>query len=493
MGTQSVAEVRTTESTRTPSILRITAPLAVGIPILLLVVASLGGLSESDIPGLPVVPFVTLVSLPIDIWIRDIAMALTVGGAIVGGVLAPRPDPRIGRLTSGAALVWLAALAVQAVLTVSEVLAMPLRSAFDPTIMWSLLTQTTLGRVILIQFVLVALVAILGWVVLDRITGLIIVLAAGTSAFLLGFTGHSGITDGHVAATISLGLHVVAATTWIGGLIATIAFVAAGSSGSAAVLRRFSVLALICVILLAESGLLNASLRMDGPAALITSPYGAIITAKVCVLVVLIGFGWRQRTRVIDRMTDENRTRTLVQLGAWEIAWMGIVLGLSVALARTAPPAGVVSGDAMSFASVVLLGLGIPLALTSVITRQGPRLLRSYPEAVAVLVVAAMFAFPTAMQSQIAGPQVIAILALVTLPVLGWLFFMSVGTSITALSIVAVSIPVLAWWAERGIVGGLTWSTWMIAGLGIGMVAFVAVRRRKVSAPSALDSHKVSA
>jgi len=132
------------------SIKRLIAPLLVGIPVLLLVVASLGGLSESNIPGLPVVPFATLISLPVDIWIRDIAMAVTVGGAIVGGVLAPRPDARVGRLTSGAALVWLVALAIQAVLTVSEVLAMPLDAAFDPTIMWSLLTQTTLGRVILI-------------------------------------------------------------------------------------------------------------------------------------------------------------------------------------------------------------------------------------------------------------------------------------------------------------------------------------------------------
>ena len=67
------------------SIKRLIAPLLVGIPVLLLVVASLGGLSESNIPGLPVVPFATLISLPVDIWIRDIAMAVTVGGAIVGG------------------------------------------------------------------------------------------------------------------------------------------------------------------------------------------------------------------------------------------------------------------------------------------------------------------------------------------------------------------------------------------------------------------------
>lgn len=494
MTTQHVGDRALPESARKFSTPRLVAPVAVGIPILLLVVASLGGLSESDIPGLPVVPLATLISLPIDIWIRDIAMAITLGGAIVGGVLAPRPSPLVGRLTSGAALVWLASLAVQAVLTVSEVLAMPLRSAFDPTIMWALLSQTTLGRVILLQFILVTLVAILGWVVLDRITGSIIAFAAAVAAFLLGFTGHSGISDGHSAATISLGLHVVAASAWIGGLIATIAYVAAGADRTGIVLRRFSVLALLCVIVLAESGLLNASLRMDGPGALITSPYGAIITAKVCILIVLIGFGWRQRKRVIDRMTDANMVRTLVQLGAWEIAWMGIVIGLSVALARTAPPAGVVAGDAMSFAAIVLLGLGIPFALRSAISRrvQGP--LGNYPEAAAVLLVAAMFAFPTAMQSQIAGPQVIAILAIVILPVLGWQFWIAVehSTSIAALAVVAVAVPVVAWWTERDVPGGLTWSTWVVAGLGISMVGYFGVRQHSNTEPAPIGHDKVN-
>lgn len=458
---------------------KLIAPLLVGIPVLLLVVASLGGLSESDIPGLPVVPFATLVSLPVDIWIRDIAMAITVGGAIVGGVLAPRPDARIGRLTSGAALIWLASLAIQAVLTVSEVLAMPLRSAFDPTIMWSLLTQTTLGRVILIQFVLVSLVALLGWVVLDRVTGLIISGATVIAAFLLGFTGHSGIADGHSAATISLGLHVVAASAWIGGLIATIVYVAGNSPNKEVVLKRFSLLALISVIVLAESGLLNASLRLDGPAAVITSPYGAIITAKVCILIVLIGFGWRQRRRVIDQLPEQSTTRTLVQLSLWEITWMGAVIGLSVALARTAPPAGVIAGDAMSFASIILLGLAIPLALRSVIKKAGVGPLGHYPEAAAVLLVALMFAFPAALQSQIAGPQVLAILAMILLPLAGWLFWAAVIDSkpVIALAIVGLATPVVAWWTERDIIGGLTWSTWVIAGLGVSMVAYIALRR----------------
>lgn len=490
--------VENSEVPRSVTLRSIIAPLLVGVPVLLLVIASLGGLSESDIPGLPVVPFATLISLPIDIWIRDIAMALTVGGAIVGGVLAPRPDARVGRLTSGAALVWLAALAIQAVLTVSEVLAMPLDAAFDPTIMWSLLTQTTLGRVILIQFVLVALVAILGWVVLDRVTGMIVSLAAITAAFLLGFTGHSGIADGHSAATISLGLHVVAATAWIGGLIATIVYVTGSSCHRDVVLRRFSVLALVSVILLAESGLLNASLRMDGPASLVTSPYGAIILAKICVLVVLIGFGWRQRTRVIARAPEQSTKRTLVQLGTWEVAWMGIVIGLSVALARTAPPAGVIAGDAMSVAAVVLLGVAIPLALRTAAgtTTTGP--LRAYPEAAAVVLVAVMVAAPTAFQSQILGPQVLSILAIILLPVFGWLFWgaVSQSRSVVAFAIVVAGLPFVAWWTERNIPGGLTWSTWTIAGLGIAIIVWFALspsRNVRSPLPDAVSNAKVNA
>ena len=472
------------------SIKRLIAPLLVGIPVMLLVVASLGGLSESNIPGLPVVPFATLISLPVDIWIRDIAMAVTVGGAIVGGVLAPRPDARVGRLTSGAALVWLMALAIQAVLTVSEVLAMPLDAAFDPTIMWSLLTQTTLGRIILIQFVLVGLVALLGWVVLERITGMLVSVAAITAAGLLGFTGHSGIADGHSAATVSLGLHVVAASAWIGGLIATIAYVTGNSSHKDVVLKRFSVLALVSVILLAESGLLNASLRMDGPASLVTSPYGAIILAKVCVLIVLIGFGWRQRTQVIARLPEQSTTRTLVQLSVWEVAWMGMVIGLSVALARTALPASVISGDSMSVASVVLLGVAIPLALRSALrtTSAGP--LRGFPEAAAVVLVAALFAFPTSFQSQILGPQVLAVLALVVLPIAGWLFWSAVSQapSVVALALVAAALPVMAWWTERDVPGGLTWSTWVIAGLGVVIIGWYGLRGSRNTQTSPRDA-----
>ena len=163
--------------------------LLAGVPILLLALWGIGGLNEQSIPGLPVVPVQTLWALPLDLWIRDTTLALVVGFALVGGVLAPTPDPRSGRLASLAALVFLAALTLQCILTVSEVLALPLRDSVNPVVVWSLLTQTTLGRVIFIQFIVMALVAVLAWVVLGRWTGLVVSVATIFVAFLSGFIG----------------------------------------------------------------------------------------------------------------------------------------------------------------------------------------------------------------------------------------------------------------------------------------------------------------
>lgn len=464
---------------RSASLRVILAPTLIGVPVLLVVLASLGGLSEGAIPGLPVVPLTTLAALPVDIWIRDLATAITVGGAIVGGLLAPRPDPRIGRLTSGAALVWLVALAAQSVLTVSNVLAIPLASSLDPTIVWSLLTQTTVGRVILLQFALVALVALLGWVVLDRITGAVIVLAAGTAAFLPGFTGHSGIDHGHTVATVSLGLHVLAASVWVGGLVATIVYVGNRSACSEVVLKRFSLLAVVCVIVLAESGLLNASLRLDGPASLLTSAYGSLVMAKISVLIVLIGLGWRQRRRMIEDFMPNEPSSTVIRLGLWEMTWMGLVFGLAVALARTAPPAMVVPGDSLFVSALLLTGLAIPLALRFALrsTFRGP--FRDYPEAAAVAVLVAMLAVPTTLRSGLVGPQGLAVVSLVLLPCLGWLFWAAVDARgrWLALGIVAAGLPPIAWWTERGAVGGLSWSTWLVVAGGVGMVAWFGISR----------------
>lgn len=460
---------------RQPSLV---ASLLVGVPVLLLVLWGIGGLSEQNIPGLPVVPLATLWSLPVDLWVRDIATALTVGFALVGGVLAPRPDPRSGRNASLAALVWLVALAVQSVFTVSEVLALPVSESLNPTIVWSLLTQTTLGRVIVIQFVIVAMIAILAWVVLGRVTGLIIAGAAMVATFLPGFTGHSGIEDGHSSATISLGLHVIAASVWIGGLVATVDYVRRSAPQSTVVLQRFSVVALISVIVLVQSGFINASLRLDGVSSLITSTYGAVILAKISIVIVLIGFGWRQRQDLSRRYEEGmDKKRLLVQLSVWELAWMGAAVGLSVALARTAPPGAPIASDPATLAAIGLLALAIPLAVRSAVTSaawpHAPRFLREYPESVAVMLVVGMLVVSTVARAGTGNQQLISLALTVFLVVLGLLFWtvMADRRSIPALVIVGAGIPLIAWWNERGLEGGLSTMTGLVVALLLGVLA----------------------
>ena len=462
------------------------ASLAVGLPVLFLVLSTIGALSQTDVPGLPVVPVATLWALPFDLWIRDIATALTIGFILIGGVLPTRPDRRSGSLASLSALVWLVALLAQSVLTVSEVLALPLQTSFDPVILWSLLTQTTLGRVIVIQIALVALVAILGWVILDRITGSILLTLALIAAFLPGFNGHSGIDDVHSAATISLGLHIVAASVWVGGLVAVIDYARRHGASATSVIRRFSVLALISVIVLAESGLLNSGLRLDGFASLVTSTYGAIILAKVALITALIGFGWRQRRNLADRYeSDDGKVSVLVALAGVELLWMGTALGLSVALSRTAPPGFALAGDPLSYASLVMLAIALPLAIIGVtgarIREALPQWCREYPEPLAVLVLVVMAG--CAALSGILGAQISAVITIGVIVTAGTAFFAVAYRSIAALLIAAVGLPAIAWWLERDVVGGLGWSTIVVTFVGWTLIALYGSQaRRKVAA-----------
>lgn len=464
---------------------RFIVPLAVGIPVLLIVLATLGALTQQDIAGLPTVPGITLWGLPIDLWVRDAATAITLGGALVGGVLAPRPDPWLGRMVSLAAIIWLAAIAAQAILTVSEVLAISLEQSFDPTIVWSLLSQTTLGRVMLIQAALVALVAVLGWVVLDRLTGLIVMGAVLVAAFLPGFTGHSGIAEGHEAATISLGLHVVAASCWLGGFIATAIYLARQGPETDLVLRRFSTVALVSVIVLAESGLLNAALRVDGPAALITSQYGAIILGKTALLIVLIGYGWRARRAI----TANGGVPSVLRYASAEIALLGAVLGLSVALSRTAPPAAPIAGDVIPADSLIVLALVIPLALRIALPQSAiakTNSLLGYPEALGAAVSIAMVLFGMLSVGGFLPVQLLALAAVVILPSLGWFFICSLTTSRSwsAAALTAVLLPLAAWWVERDVTGGLGAGTWVSVALAIGLVFLVVAFPRRAEVPA---------
>lgn len=459
--------------------------LLVGIPILLLILGTLDALRESGVVGLPVVPWQTLWGLPLDRWIRDIAASLTLGFLIVGGLLLGRPIPRLLGVASLSALVWLASLLAMVPLTISELLGRPLPDSFDLTIVSSLLL-TDLGKILAVQIALVALVAALGWAILGRSTAIIVLVLAAIPAALPALTGHSGLGGGHTSASVSLALHLLAVGVWVGGLVAVCRYLLTNPADGDVAIRRFSVLALVAVLVLAESGLLNASLRMDGFASLITSPYGALILAKGTVLAALIVLGWRQRKRAVPLLVSgQTSGRSIVlRLAAFEILLMGVALGLSIALSRTAPPAGAIAGDRITTAALGLLALAAPLVVVWAGGR--PQRLRrwtsAYPEPFAIALVVTAVVLADVVPTGLLGIGLAAILASAVLVLVGWLFAMAaIGPrGVPAVIIVMVLWPVALWWAQRSEPTETVWQVVLAVAVAEVCLALLLVVRRSL-------------
>lgn len=467
---------------------RVAAGLLVGVPLLLLILATLGALTEETVEGLPVVPWQTLWALPLDRWIRDIAAALTLGFIIVGGLLLPRRDPRLLKAASLSAIVWLAALVAQVMLTVSELLGRSWAASLDPVIVQSLITQTQLGQLLVAQIVLVGLVCVLGWAVLNRVTGYIVLGLAIGAAVLPALTGHSGLHSGHTAASISLSIHLVSVGVWVGGLVAVCAYVARAPADADVAIRRFSALALVCVIALAESGLVNASLRMDGIASLITSPYGTLIIAKGTLLAALVVLGWQQRKRVVPQASTVTGRQLLLRLAAFEAVLLGLALGLSVALSRTAPPAGAIAGDRITSGALVLLTLGVPVVLVWAGAR--PRLLlrvtRHYPEPFAVLALVMAFVMAALVPSGALGIGVAALLASVLLVACGWAFAAAATgpRGIPAIVLSMMAWPALIWWSQHAL--ETPWQMLLSIALAEALLSLLLVQRLRAAGPAAV-------
>jgi putative copper resistance protein D len=192
-----------------------------------------------------------------------------------------------------------------------------------------------------------ALTAVVAAVV---VVGCRIVLTWGWSTVLFGvalagplpvaLTGHSSAGGAHDIATDSLVLHVLAASLWVGGLLAVLALaVARGSdrrTALATAVPRFSKLALGCWLVLAVTGVVNALVRIP-IGDLFGSTYGALILAKVGALLLLGAVGAAHRRSTVEP-ASRGEARGLLRLGGVEVLLMLATIGLAVALGRSAPP-----------------------------------------------------------------------------------------------------------------------------------------------------------
>ncbi|MBO0839590.1 MAG: bifunctional copper resistance protein CopD/cytochrome c oxidase assembly protein, partial [Sciscionella sp.] len=295
--------------------------------------------------------------------LADVAAVLCVGALLAAGFLVPPKGKRLSghgyaaiRAAGLAAIVWCVAALLCVPLTISDSVGQPLSEVLRPANFGVLFGALQQAKAWLVTAVIVFVVAL----------GCRLVLSAGWSAALfflallglspIAATGHSSAGGDHDIATDSLLFHLVAASIWIGGLVALLGYALRGGDRIDVVTRRFSATALICWIVMAISGVLNALVRLPVH-DLFRTGYGALVLGKIAALLGLGVLGYLQRRRGVVNVLRRGDARALITFGAIESLLMFATIGLAVALGHTSPPA-----DAARQVSTVELLIGYDLA-----------------------------------------------------------------------------------------------------------------------------------
>ncbi len=313
--------------------------------------------------------------------ILAVAIGAVVAGLLIGGGAAPRPigDPgdvvRFGRpilnllvnlsvavvvgalalalwafssaekayrraidLAAASAVVLTIAAAGTLLFTFLDVSQMPfsLDDAFGASLAL-FVTKIGLGQAWLWITLLSAVTAVLCFAVSNQTALFFVGLLSLSPLLPMALTGHSAGASSHDVAMTSLGLHLVFVAVWLGGLVALVLLRRRVSPERLIVItKRYSTLALVSLIVVVASGVVNAIVRVGSWSQLAT-PYGAVLILKVIALVVLVIFGALQRRVFISRMSA-GKSRSFAWFSGIELVIMGIASGLAAALARSASP-----------------------------------------------------------------------------------------------------------------------------------------------------------
>jgi cytochrome c oxidase assembly factor CtaG/putative copper export protein len=325
-------------------------PLLVGVATLAgCTAAGIGALSLAaalTATGLPDPGPVTTIGLPFVRAAGEVAAVVAVGSFLFAAFLVPPQDNgvldvdgyralRVGTVAAGA---WAVCAALLVPLTISDVSGQPITAHLNPASLWSLASLINISTAwrwtaLLAAVLTVASLPVLRW----SWTPLLL---AGSLATLLplGLTGHSSAGGSHDLATNSLLIHLVAGSLWAGGLLALLVHVLRGGQHADLASRRFSVIALWCLVAMAVSGVVNALVRIL-PSDLLTTTYGRLVVAKFVALCLLGLAGWRQRrTGVVALQADPGSRAGLLRLALIEAVLFGLTFGVAVGLGRTPPP-----------------------------------------------------------------------------------------------------------------------------------------------------------
>lgn len=349
-----------------PRLLRVLGPTLLIAAALVAVVAGLaygGGAAPLVLgdPG-PVVRW----SLPIAKMVVNVAAAGVVGTLILA-LYALKPEQRAFEVAldvaSISAAIFTVASGVTGFLTYVN--------AYNPVLsagadfgqqLGAFLTEQDIGRAWLITTIAGAVVTVLAFAVRGWF-GTLVTAALGIAALVpIATQGHAGDLSNHNIAVSSIALHMLGAAVWVGGLVLVVIIRPVLKGRVTDVLERYSSLALASFIVVAISGVARAIIGIGSWDAMF-SAFGVLVIVKAVLLIGMGVLGALYRRRLIPRTREPKRSAPFWSLVTGELVLMGLASGVAAALARTAPPTGLVPSIAKTPAER-LTGSPLPPELT---------------------------------------------------------------------------------------------------------------------------------
>ena len=165
-----------------------------------------------------------------------------------------------------------------------------------------------------------------------------IALGLGIACIILsGAVGHPAAIHPYWAIPTKV-VHLLAATVWAGGLLWLLWVARRDMKACEIEAPRVSSIALIAVIAILLSGLIQTMLFLNTPSDLFRYDYGKLVFNKIVGLVILIGFGIYNKFRLVPRVETADAQRKLSRSVKLEIAIMTLVILLSGFLAYEPTP-----------------------------------------------------------------------------------------------------------------------------------------------------------
>ncbi|MGL5811026.1 MAG: cytochrome c oxidase assembly protein [Nocardioides sp.] len=299
-----------------------------------------GGAPVPAPPGLPDPGALTGWALPF-LGYGAIMLAVAVVGALLvpllcatvpGEEMAGRAR-RAVRAVRPIAAWWLLAVLLELGFTYSDQLAIPIAEARLRDV-WAFAWGSDQGRALLAEAGLIALVVVASrWVLTVKESGNLLTVAL--AALVPGLvTGHAASAGSHDTAVVALIAHVIAATLWLGGLVALWWHLGDSPGQQVTASRRFARVAEWCLAVTAVSGAASALIRLGSVEALFGSGYGWGVLAKVALLAIVAVLAAGARRAVMER------SGALTALAGLELFVLTLAVSLGAGLSRTPPPVG---------------------------------------------------------------------------------------------------------------------------------------------------------